>query len=239
MSPLRLLAFGLALGSASCMDEAAELGRPVPVVLSVAWRDLLVALQDDQHLRPAARARLHDAVTELGGAQPLAVRARIRAATAGDADAARRALLGLGVDPARIVIQHAPEAMRLLPAVLLTRAFASTADCSAAIGPAYRGDVAPSLDSLGRCIQQNNLAAMLADPADLVDPVAPSLADAAFQVDGLNARLIQRETALPAAGQFGPSTPGGSAGGGAPSGPGPGSIMPGSPVAAPAPPGVP
>ncbi len=217
MSWHRLLALGLALGAAGCVDEAAERGRPPPIALSVARRELVVALQDDPQLRPAARAQLRDAVTGLGGSQPLAVRARIRAATSGDADAVRRALLGLGVDPARIVIEHAAAAPRLLPRLVLTRTFATATNCGAAIAPAFLGDVSPSLDSLGRCIQQNNLAAMVVDPADLVDPPALAPADAPFLVDGLNARLIQREATLPGVVfQSDSGGSGGSYGGGAP-----------------------
>lgn len=219
MSWHHFLASGLALSAASCVDVAAERGRPQPVALSIARRELVVALQDDPRLQPAARARLRDIVTGLGGAQPLAVRARIRAATSGDADAVRRALLGLGVDPARIVIEHAANAPMLRPTVMLTRTFATVTDCDAAIAPAFHGDVSPSLDSLGRCIQQNNLAAMLVDPADLVDPPALAPADAPFLVDGLNARLVQRESALPGAVlQSDPAASGGSYGGGASAG---------------------
>lgn len=212
-----VLALALALGAAGCVDVAAERGHPPPVVLSVARREVVVALRGDPRLLPAARARLHDAVIGVSGgltgelgegpgsAQPLAVRAHIRAATPGDADAVRRALLGLGVDPAHIVIEHAADAPVLLPTVVLTRTIAAVTDCAAAIAPGFHGDVAPSLDSLGRCLQQNNLAGMLVDPADLVDPPALASADAPFLVDGLDSRLVRRESALPSA-QFQPGS---------------------------------
>lgn len=187
----------LAAAVSGCVNEAAELGRPPPVALSLARRDVLVALHDDPRLRPDARAQLGDAVASLGGPHPLAVRARIRAATAGDAEAVERALLGLGVDPARIVVERSVAVARLLPLVMLTRTFAATTDCAEAVTPAFHGDVLPSLDSLGRCNQQNNLAAMLVDPADLVAPPALAAADAAYQLDGLNARLVHRESGLP------------------------------------------
>jgi len=225
-SLIRGLAVGLALGAAGCVDVAAERGHPPPVALSVARRELVVALHDDPQLLPAARVRLRDAVMELGGrlggAPPLAVRARIGAATSGDADAVRRALLGLGVDPAHIAIEHAANAARLLPIVVLTRTFATVTDCGAAIAPGFHDEISPSLDSLGRCLQQNNLAGMLADPADLVDPAALAPADAPFLVDGLNSRLVRRESTLPGAqsqpgsATSGPAAAGGFYGGAAP-----------------------
>lgn len=200
MTPHRLLALALALGAAGCVNVAAELGEPPPVALSVARRDLVVALRRDPQVEPGARARLRQAITALGGTPPLAVRARVEAATAGDAEAVRRALLGLGVDPARIIVQPAAFVPRLLPRVMLTRTFAAVAECGAAITPSFHNDVAPSLDSLGRCIQQNNLAAMVVDPADLVDPPPLAAGDAAFLVGGLNARLSHQNVGLPAAG---------------------------------------
>ncbi len=211
------LALGLSPGLAGCVDEAVDLGQPPPVELTVARRELLVALHDDPKLQPAARDQLRGVVAELGGAQPLAVRARILAASAGDADAVRRALLGFGLDPAHIVAQRVQGGRRLLARVQLTRSFASTADCNAAIAPARNGDIAPSLDSLQRCVEQNSLAAMLVDPADLVDPPDLAPADAAFQVGALNARLMSAQASLHSAGSAPESAPAsGSYGGGAP-----------------------
>ena len=201
------LALGLAPGLAGCVDEAADLGQPPPVQLVTARRDLVVALHDDPQLQPAARNQLRKTVAELGGAQPGAVRARILAASAGDADAVRRALLGFGVDPAHIVAERVQDVRRLRPHVQLSRSFATEADCNAAITPARNGDIAPSLDGLQRCIEQNSLAAMLVDPADLVDPPDLAPADAAFQVGALNARLRQAQTSLPSAGSTPDSAP--------------------------------
>ena len=202
---------GLALALAGCVNEAQELGQPPPVQLTVARRTLVVALQGDPRLRPGAREQLRSVVTELGGASPLGVRARISAASAGDADAVRRALLGLGVDPAHIVIERTGDVRPLRPLVRLTRSFAATRGCDAAITPARYDDIAPSLDSLQHCVEQNNLAAMLVDPADLVDPPALAPADAARI--GLDVQPgPQRPTPAPGAAEPGSSEPGASAG---------------------------
>ena len=170
---------GLLPALTGCVDEAAELGRPPPVQLTLAGRDIAVALGGDAQLQPGARDDLRQAVSDLGGSLPLAVRARIRAASDGEAEAVRAALLGFGVDPAHIATAQTPAAGRLLPMVRLTRTFATTRSCDAAIPPARFGDMAPSLDSLQRCVEQNSLAAMLVDPADLVDPPALGPAEAA------------------------------------------------------------
>ncbi len=226
---------GLALALAGCVDEAQELGQPPPVQLTVARRTLVVALQGDPRLRPGAREQLRSVVTELGGASPLGVRARISAASAGDADAVRRALLGLGVDPAHIVIEQTRiertgDVRPLRPLVRLTRSFAATRGCDAAITPARYDDIAPSLDSLQRCVEQNNLAAMLVDPADLVDPPALAPADAARI--GLDVQPgPQRPTPASGAAEPGSSEPGAPVGsyGGAPP---PASTVPAPPAVA-------
>ncbi len=221
---------GLAPPLAGCVDEAQELGQPPPVQLTVARRALVVALRGDPRLLPGARDQLRSVVTELGGASPLAVRARISAASAGDAYAVRRALLGLGVDPAHIVIEQTRAVRPLRPLLRLTRSFATTRGCDAAITPARYDDVSPSLDSLQRCVEQNSLAAMLVDPADLVDPPALAPADAARI--GLDVQPgPQRPASAPDAAEAGASEPGAPVGsyGGAPP---PASTVPALPAVA-------
>ena len=210
-----------ALALAGCTDEAADLGQPPPIELATARRLLLVRLHDDPGLVAGERERLDREVGALAGGDAQAVRARVQAADPGDGEAVRRALLASGLDPARVTVEPSVTVARLTPVVLLSRIFVHTADCAAAIGPSWRGDPLPSLMSLGRCTQSNNLAAMLVDPADLVAPPALAPADGAYVVDGLRAWRAQRGAGLPSVvpDNAEPGTAGtGASGSGAPTG---------------------
>ena len=237
----RLTLAGLALPG--CTDEAADLGHPPPIELATARRLLLVRLQDDPRLAADERARLDRAVSALAEGDAQAVRARVQAADPGDGETVRRALIASGVDPARITVEPSAVVARLTPVVALSRTFVHTTDCAAAIGPAWRGDPLPSLMSLGRCTQSNNLAAMLVDPADLAAPPALAPADGAYVVDGLRAWRAQRGAGLPSVvpdnAEPGPAGSGASGGGIPAAGAPAGAVVPATAPVVPASPAIP
>ena len=204
-----ILAAATSLGA--CVNEAAELGQPPPVELAVARRTLPLALLEGQARTQAA---LRAALSALGG-DGLGVRAYIQAAAAQDADAVRGALVGMNVDPARITIALSADAQRSMPVVTLTRSFAVTTDCNAAVAPAFRDDPTASLESIGDCVQADNLAAMLVDPGDLIKPPALAPADGAYLAAGVQAWRANRPAALQGSSTSGSdsSSSGGSYGG--------------------------
>lgn len=149
-----------------CADPAIDRGRSPPVVLSRAA--VVVPLNGPPH-GPAFAS----AIRLLGGPRASnAIRAQIGVSDRRQFDATRAELLGAGLDPARISVLPRPDGL-----VLFTRTYASVADCSSAITPGPLGDVSQSLQSIGECEQARTLAASLVDPADLVAPPAPGLAD--------------------------------------------------------------
>ena len=207
------------LALAGCTDTAADLGRPPPIDLVTARRILVVPLQDGERLGTDGRARLGREVDALAAGEAQAVRARVQAAEPDDGEAVRRALLASGLDPARIAVVPSSAVARLAPVVALSRAFAHTTPCAAAVAPAWQGDPLPSLMSLGRCTQANNLAAMLADPADLVAPPPLAPTGGAAAADALRAWRAQRAAGTPeapAAGVGSSATGGAGAAGGVP-----------------------
>ncbi len=192
----RSLAFAVCgmLLAAGCTDEAADLGTPPGIHLSTLGREIVVPLDGRSTALTQRRLRKEVAVVAQGDLN--AVSARIFATSAGEADGLRRALIGLGIDPARIV-----EASRAPPRraheVLLSRTAGQTTDCAAAITPAYPDDPLPSLMSLAHCTQTNNLAGMLANPADLVAPPPLGPGDGAYLTNGVRSWRANRGTGLP------------------------------------------
>lgn len=143
---MRAAALCLMLALAGCDDSALDTGRVPPVQLVPSSRR--VPLRADGTPDPAALA---EALAALGGD------------TAIDADIA-------GLDPDRVrVAPPGPGA----PELVLTSTQVVTASCGQALHAGALGDVASSLDSVGRCVQQNNLAEMLEDPMDLVRSPVP------------------------------------------------------------------
>ena len=199
MNTRLLLCFGLLL--AGCTDAAGDLGRPPPIELVTARRSLALRLRGDLRLPPDEQEGLGREVGALAGDNTQAVRARVQVADDDEGDAVRRVLLTLGLDPARITVERTQAVSRLAPVIGLSRTFARTASCATAVGPAWFGDPAPSLTSLGRCTQANNLATMLADPADLVAPPMLGDADGEYVVNGLRAWRAQLGVGLPSAGE--------------------------------------
>jgi type IV pilus biogenesis protein CpaD/CtpE len=198
----------LALSLSGCISESADIGRPPPVVLETPQLAL------DPLTRPprdaAARAKVRQALAEIGNGDIQSVRVRIYPRSARDGEGLRRMLVGIGVDPARLTMEPGRwPANRLV----LTRAVAETAPCATAISPVDPDDPLPSLMSLAHCTQTNNLANMLVDPGDLVTPPRLSAEDGQFLVDGVESWRKNRSQGLPS--QDG-SASGGGGGGGSP-----------------------
>ena len=210
------LAPWVALVLAGCTDTAADLGQPPPIELATARRVLVLHLRDDLGLSVGERAQLEGEIAALARGDVQAVRARVQVAAAtGEGESVRRALLTDGLDPARITVEPALTATRLAPVVILDRSFVHTTPCAAAIGASWRDDPSPSLMSIARCTQSNNLAAMLADPADLIAPPALAPADGAMAAEAVRDWRAQRDAGLPSAGAATSGAGGAGAGSGA------------------------
>lgn len=151
------------LALAGCEDSGVDTGRVPPVQLITSSRR--VSLRADGTPDPAALA---GALAALSG--DAAVNADIAGFTPFASDTTRAALVGAGLDPDRVRV--APPGPGV-PELVLTSARAVTQPCGRALSAGWFGDVAPSLDSVGRCVQQNNLADMLEDPMDLVRSPVP------------------------------------------------------------------
>ena len=154
-----LWAIALVLGLlGGCRDATMTLGTPPPVRLAELRQRVPLPIR--LPVGESTSEALRQAIRHLG--TPVGIDATI---FAGDRQAAqvRELLLGQGVDPDRIRRDTAETGE---PSVLLTRTIALTHSCDLAI--AKSADPSLSLDSLGQCIQQQNLVDMLADPRDLV-----------------------------------------------------------------------
>jgi type IV pilus biogenesis protein CpaD/CtpE len=181
---------GIAVLLGGCADGAANLGAPPAIALTTSYRELAIPLNASR----ASNLRLQRSIDALAAGDRQAVRARIVAPGVAQARKARQVLIGLGLDPARIVNSVAPGRGTT---VFLTRTTAATRDCAAAITTAYPDDPMPSLLSLSRCTQRNNLAAMVVDPADLVASPPLDHADGAYLVNGVRSWRGNRQTQLP------------------------------------------
>ena len=204
-----------ALGACTFPDSAADRGTPPPIEATVLQEEAVLRLSADENLPVAERDALERAVRLVALGRPGAVRAAVTARTR-EAETVRRALLGLGLDPARISAAGNGQAPPLGAVVSLSRVVLHLRDCGAAIQPATDPglDVAASLDSIGRCVGANNLAAMLADPGDLLTspPLEPqpgivaagAIARARGQI-GLSASSPGAAASSPAAGSESPA----------------------------------
>ncbi len=156
----------LALLLARCADPAIDRGRSPPIVLS---RAAVVVPLDEPSPGPAFAS----AIRLLGGPRASnAIHAQIGASDRRQFDATWAELLRAGLDPVRISVLPRPDGL-----VLFTRTYASVAGCRSAIAPGPLGDVSQSFQSIAECEQARTLAGSLVDPADLVAPPAPELAD--------------------------------------------------------------
>lgn len=203
------LATCLALLLAGCLNEAADLGRTPPSGLVTARR----AIPLSPGAAGSAAQRLGRGVAVIAEGDVASIRASMVAVPVRRQEGVRRTLVRFGVDPARITASAQPVGQP--PAVVLTRTVFLAADCRAAVTPAYPDDPLPSLMSLARCHQANDLGAMVADPADLVAPPTLQHADGSYLADGVTAWRADRQTALPATATTGIAEP--AAGGSAPS----------------------
>lgn len=99
-------------------------------------------------------------------------------------------LVALGLEPDRVHVAPVSGGYQAgRPILILSRTQAVLPDCSKIMRSGWLGDVTPSVENMGRCVQNNNLAQMLADPSDLYrSPVThPSSAErAALGVRRLN-----------------------------------------------------
>ena len=193
MGRATLLAVLVAAGCASSQD----VGRAPPVQL-VSTSRRVPMLPDGRPDQPT----LSRALAELAG--NTALDADIAGLRPAAADRARAVLVGAGIDPDRVHV--APEWDAASPSLLLTRTQAVAASCGRAIQPGWLGDVAASTDSVGRCVQDNNLAEMLADPADLIRSPVPQLASGERAARAV--RLLEQGRASP----LPPPTEGGGSG---------------------------
>jgi type IV pilus biogenesis protein CpaD/CtpE len=165
-----------------CISESADIGRPLPVLLETQQAALRAP---DRTPRDAAiRAKVRQAITEIGAGDVLSVRVRIYARSGRDAEELRRMLVGIGADPARLTVEPRRSSANRL---VLTRTVAETAPCATAIAPTEAADPLPSLMSLAHCTQTNNLVDMLVDPADLVAPPRLAPEDGQYLVNGVEA----------------------------------------------------
>ena len=175
-----------------CISESADIGRP-PTVLLETQQAVLRA--PDRTPRDAAiRAKVRQAITEIGAGDILSVRARIYARSAHDGEELRRMLVGMGADPARLTVEPGRSSANRL---VLIRAVAETAPCATAIAPTYGADPLPSLMSLAQCTQTNNLVEMLVDPGDLVAPPRHAPEDGQYLVNGVESWRNGHAAALP------------------------------------------
>ena len=153
----------LLLALAGCEDSASDTGR-VPLVQLVPT-SRRVPLRADGTPDPTALA---GALAALDG--NTAIDADITGLSRRASAAARAALVGAGLDPDRVrIAPPGPGA----PELVLTTMHVATAPCDQAPHAGAFGEAASSLDSIGRCVQQNNLAEMLDDPMDLVRSPVP------------------------------------------------------------------
>lgn len=195
------LATCVALLLGGCVNEAADLGRVPASGLIITRRDVPLTAGASR----SALQRLSRGVAAVAGGEVGAVRATIVAVPARRQDGVRRALVRLGVDPARITAAEIP--LHQPPAVILTRTAFLPADCRAAATLAYPDDPLPSLMSLAHCHQANDLGAMVVDPADLVAPPALQHADGSFLADGVETWRANRQLGLIATGTTGTAEP--------------------------------
>ena len=168
MSPAapRSVAIASLLLLACCADPAIDRGRFPPIILSEA--DVIVPLGRKPH-GPAFAS----AIKQLGGPRASnAIHAKIGVSARHQFDTIRAALLGAGLDPARIDVLPRPDDL-----VLFTRTYAYVADCRSVVSPGPFGDISQSFQSIAQCEQARTLAGSLVDPADLTTPPAPGPAD--------------------------------------------------------------
>ena len=146
-----------------CRDYAIDKGSPPPVLLTQTQR--YVVFPATWGIDTPTRNTLRQAIRYLG--PPDATEATINAPNQQAAET-RTELLGQGVDPDRIRVGSSDGATS---GVLLTHTNAAASSCNLAV--ATTSDPVLSLDSIGRCVQENNLAEMLVDPQDLVQSPVP------------------------------------------------------------------
>ncbi|WP_407158256.1 CpaD family pilus assembly lipoprotein [Bradyrhizobium sp. STM 3557] len=186
---------GLVVLLGGCADGAADFGATPPVTLVTAREDVTVAARGSE----ASKLRLRQRIDLIAQGNLQAVRASIVASSAAQIKALKSTLIGLGLDPVHIVGSISLERRSRYATVALFRTTAIPADCAAAIETAFPDDPTYSLSSLSHCVQDNNLAEMVVDPADLVAPSRLGPADGAYLADGMRSWRENRRSQLPGA----------------------------------------
>ena len=130
-----------ALVLAGCADEAAELGSPVPTKFVTLHREVVAPPGPYSNALSARWLRQQAGTIAEGDMQ--AVHAEIVAARPGDVEALRSALIGAGIDPARITASRRVSKARRAPVIIFTRTVAAIADCSASIEFTFPDDPVP------------------------------------------------------------------------------------------------
>jgi type IV pilus biogenesis protein CpaD/CtpE len=181
----------LVLLSACVSDSASDLSRaPQPVGLATVGRQLRL----DAAAPASTQQQLRSLVAEVGQGDASSVHASVVVMSAAEAETWRRALIRLGVDPVRIATATDP---RQRASIVLTRTAAIPADCAGTVNPALADDQLPSLDGLGRCIQDNNLSAMVVHQSDLVAPQPLARGDGARLAASVSDWRANRQGKLP------------------------------------------
>jgi type IV pilus biogenesis protein CpaD/CtpE len=193
MKRVLVIAAGAAGLLGGCADGASNVGTAPPIAMTATQRGLTVPYSASR----ASNLRLRRSVDAIAEGNVQAVHARVFATSAAQARSLRQVLLGMGLDPTRITASIVPTRRASDPNLVLFRARAITTDCAAAISPSYPDDPTQSLLSLARCTQDNNLAAMVVDPADLVAPPPLNYGDGAYLINGVQAWRGKRQTPVP------------------------------------------
>jgi type IV pilus biogenesis protein CpaD/CtpE len=190
-----VIAAGTAIVLGGCADGAADFGTRPPLALVTARQESTVPLGASG---PSKRRLLHD-IDSIAQGNLQAVRAHIVAPSNVQMKEARETLVGIGLDPAHITASISSSRPTSTTTVVLFRTTTRPNNCAAAIALAFPDDPTYSLLNLSHCVQDNNLAAMVVDPADLVAPSRLGPTDGAYLAGGVQSWRGSRRTQLPAA----------------------------------------
>ncbi len=189
-----LITTSMAVLLGGCTSGAPNFGTIPPVALATSERQLVVPFRPSRFLS----LRLRRTIDVLAEGNVQAVRASIVAPSIAQIEEVRQILISVGLDPARITASTVPFKRASNAIVVLSRTVALPSDCSEAVALAFPDDPTPSLLSLSRCVQNNNLAAMVVDPADLIAPPKLGKADGAYLANGVQSWRTNRQGQLSA-----------------------------------------
>jgi type IV pilus biogenesis protein CpaD/CtpE len=167
---------------AGCADEAAQIDRSTGVQLVTVRREVVVPVGLASNANWLLRQAGFMAETDLR-----AVRAEIVTERPREAEVLRRTLIKSGIDPTRITTLSSGTGTSRRPVIVFTRTIAETQDCRASVHFAFPDDPSQSLMSLAHCLQDNDLANTVVDPADLIAPPRLENGDGAYLAGGVRA----------------------------------------------------